>query len=795
MTLSGSPVRLLVAVLLTLVLAPSLGAQTVIAGRVSDARTGEGLAAATVQVVGTARGTITNRAGDYELEVPEGADSLRVRYIGYEPAVRAVTGARVDLALEPDVSQLAEAVVTASVTADEIMRRVIARKAHWQAGLRTWRAQAYSRQTIRASGRIVAVIEGQTTAYWDRDRGLREIVKGSRQTGNLGALPVDAFTAADQTVNFYDDDIEFGGYTLMGPTHPRATSFYAFAIEGTRSLGDQRVYDLSFRPRNPLQPGLDGTLAVLAGPDVLVSLSTQFSRSVQFPLVDRFEMTLEQQFSPFGLSVDGREVWLPADYRIDGRGRPGNALLQFPDIGFAISSRFTDYAVNVAVPDSLYESDATAVDSVALARGLAPAGVVPLSADEERALAEIDSTQSLTEALRPSGVLARFFNVSTSAEASGTAEVPGRFRYSADPVVAYNRVEGVRLGADVAVSRGPLGATLDAAYLTAADRVSVRGAVAARMGSVQIGLGARSETTEMAGSDHVTPLLNSISALLYGHDYFDYAQRGGVDGWVRWRRGGARRPVARFGVTLDDYDPAVVATRYALLGRALPPDNVRADGRSVGAATLSLQVGSLGRGLPASVAGHRGAEVRAEVGTLVGGAQPVGEPPQADDGYRSIEGDLRWYVPTVLRRRLLPPTLHLRLAAGLATESAPVQRVFGIDGQHAGLAPFGALRSRTGRLTLAQRYALAAWEHDFRSVPFEILGWRGAAPRGVSLMVHGAHAWADGAAGAATEPSVVHHEIGVSLGVGYTVPVRLDATYRLTDTPGVVVGFGLTRLL
>jgi hypothetical protein len=96
---------------------------------------------------------------------------------------------------------------------------------------------------------------------------------------------------------------------------------------------------------------------------------------------------------------------------------------------------------------------------------------------------------------------------------------------------------------------------------------------------------------------------------------------------------------------------------------------------------------------------------------------------------------------------------------------------------------------------LARRYALVAWEHDFRSVPFEALGWRGAAPRGLSVQVHGAHAWADGAPGALhVEPSVVHHEVGASLGLGYTVPLRLDVTYRLTDGPGVVVGVGLARL-
>jgi hypothetical protein len=41
---------------------------------------------------------------------------------------------------------------------------------------------------------------------------------------------------------------------------------------------------------------------------------------------------------------------------------------------------------------------------------------------------------------------------------------------------------------------------------------------------------------------------------------------------------------------------------------------------------------------------------------------------------------------------------------------------------------------------------------------------------------------------------VTHHEVGASVGIGYTVPVRLDVTARLTDDPAVVVGVGIARL-
>ncbi len=516
--------------LLLVALLSTARAQTVVQGRVTDAETGGGLAAATVQVAGTSRGTVTNRAGDYEIRLPGGAaDSLVVRFIGYATATRAVPASgRLDVALAPAVAALGEAVVTAGNPADRIMRRVIARKARWRAGLQTWRAQAYSRQTYRSDGEVVAVVEGQTTAFWDRERGLREVVTGTRRTGNLGALPTEVFTAADQTLNFYDDEVEFGGFDLMGPTNARALGFYTSTLDGRRALGDQLVYDLSFRPSNPLQPGLAGTLAVLAGADALLSVAVRPSGAVQFPLVNAFELTMEQQFSSFGQAAGGEAVWLPADFRMDAQAKPGNVLLRFPRIRFEVSSRLTDYAVNVAVPDSVYQRNGATVDSVAIAGGLTAAGVVPLSAEEERALAEIDSTRSLAEAFRPSGPLARFFDLSSSADAPATARSAG-VSFSYAPVVAYNRAEAFRLGAKAGVSSPTASGAVEAGYQTGPGTVTARASAWAPVGrGVTVGAEARRETVPLAESFYVGTAVNSVAALAAGEDYFDYARRQGA---------------------------------------------------------------------------------------------------------------------------------------------------------------------------------------------------------------------------------------------------------------------------
>ncbi|WP_412067172.1 DUF5686 family protein [Rubrivirga sp. IMCC43871] len=771
------------------VLAIGAHAQTTVSGRVTDASTGEGLPAATVQVPATSRGTITNREGAFELALPVGADSLVVSFVGYTPQRRAVPASgRLDVALAPAVAALGEAVVTAGDPAENIMRRVIARKARWRAGLETWRAEVYSRQTIQAGGEVVGVIEAQTLAHWDRERGLREVVQGVNRTGNFDTVPLDAFSAADQALNLYDDEIPFGGFDLMGPTSPGALTFYRFEVVGRRALGEQLVYDLGFAPRNALQPGFSGTLSVLVDADAMIGISATTSGAVQFPLVNRFDLTFDQQFSPFGLAVGGEPVWLPADFRMDAQGKAGTALLQLPEIGFAVASRFTDYEVNVAVPDSLYASERTVVDSASVARALPVAGVVPLSVEEEQALANVDSTLSLSEAFRPSGPLARFFpvTITVAGESSGRAASTG-LRFSYKPEVWYDRVEGVRVGAAGTARLGRQRATVDLGYLTGPARVAASGQVVGRLSQgTFVGVTAHHDVLRLAPSwpDRLT---NSLTALAGGDDYYDYVDRTGGSVWAGWWGQEAPYPVVSGWLRADEYDPSEVTTTFSLTGDLDRP-TVSAVPEGVIRAGAQVRVGSWLDALRASVTGQRAASAWAEVGRSTEGS------PSIVSDYVRAGAEVRWSAPTMLRRRLLPPTLHLVLAVGASRGDLPATQASGLDGAHAGVAPFGTLRARAGQ-SLVREFALVAWEHDFRSVPFELLGWRGASPLGLSLMVHGAHAWASAAHGAlGVEPSVVHHEVGASLGLGYTVPLRVDVTYRLTDDPGVVPGVGLTRV-
>lgn len=76
--------------------------QRTVRGKVTDAETGEGLIGATVTVVGTTRGAVTDVDGNYSVEVPDGATQLRFAYTGYaEEMITIGASATVNMAMKP----------------------------------------------------------------------------------------------------------------------------------------------------------------------------------------------------------------------------------------------------------------------------------------------------------------------------------------------------------------------------------------------------------------------------------------------------------------------------------------------------------------------------------------------------------------------------------------------------------------------------------------------------------------------------------------------------------------------
>ena len=92
----------------------------VITGKITDAESGQGLPGASILVVGTTSGTVTDAEGNFSLSVASNSSiKIAISFIGYASTVVDVVSsngsvAPINVSLQPDFKALDEVVVTGS---------------------------------------------------------------------------------------------------------------------------------------------------------------------------------------------------------------------------------------------------------------------------------------------------------------------------------------------------------------------------------------------------------------------------------------------------------------------------------------------------------------------------------------------------------------------------------------------------------------------------------------------------------------------------------------------------------
>ena len=634
---------------------------------------------------------------------------------------------------------------------------------------------------------------------------MKETLKGRRETANLDIeenLPAALFVT-----NLYDDDIEVGGYTLIGVTHPKALRHYDFRLEGTRFLDDKEVYDISVKPRNKLKSAFVGRVSVLDSAYALIDVELRPGEAFLFPQpIERYEVTYRQQFSNFG-----GDFWLPVDFRADIALEVSfGGLLAFPAFNIDQVSRFTDYDVNIPLPDSLFaDDDYLTVDSVAVSADtvLAQEGVaVPLSQSEEIAYAGIDSTMRLEEAFAPTGPLARFVKFDDDEEGgdgSGRRSMRRQLSENVDlePELWYNRVDAFHGGLGVEIEAGEHltlgGGGGWSSGLDDGDQWSYRGEARLEFGRRnEVFLEGRydARTALRYQTDRYNRLFNSVAVLFGGDDYYDYYRSEGLALTTGYHVDDLEATLS-VGYRVEEHAPLALTTSYDLFGTNNPlRRNPVVQRGTLRAVSASLVIGDdLNLG---GIVGQRRLELNIEHST------PDGL--NSDFDYTRYALIFDWRQNTFASRRLLPNTLDVRLVAGTSSGNLPAQRTFIADASMGFYRPFGALRTLTGFPYEGDEVFALFWEHNFRTVPFEMLGLRALAERGYNILLFGGHArtWID--LGDLPDdptssfflpphaPDGFHHELGLSFS-GLFGFFRLDFAKRL-DADGFTVGIGAARI-
>lgn len=804
--------------ILLFVLCSNAQAQHLIEGKIVDKNSLEPLPAAHIIIKGTYKGTIANADGEFKLTVSALPATIVVRFLGYktmEIVVEADHKGPVDFLMEEAFLEMQEITVTGEDPAISIMKEVIRRKQVWRENLNTYQVDAYTRQQLKTDTSIVSISESISTAYWDRKRGSREILRSRRQTANMEGS--DNFAGVSYLPNFYDDNLDIVEFDVVGVTHPDALSYYTFELVDFSKIDDKVIFEIDVSPKRKLQPLFVGTIFVQDEDYALISVRLKPNDVIVFPPpVQEFDMYYEQQFSNFG-----GDYWLPVDFRMEGKVEVGVPGLRFPPIGFKQVSKLNDYEVNITLPDSLYTKfNWISVDSTTIEKTdsmfVSNVDVIPLSNLEEEAYGTLDSTATLEKAFRPKGFLVRFLDLDDESDSGGNSNESQTSSGSrstttnnkATPIrdfiddlsinARYNRVDAIFGGlthekrfADRRIrTRVKAGYSLGYEAWTHGANVAWWPLPKTRRLAISTGYEFKTETRY--NSDLFDEVFLSTMPLFGYDDYFDYYRNEGF--WVstayrtNWK--GASLNVR---YSYENHSDIDFKTSYDLIGSNL----VQRKNPSVNEGTLSSLALSLSNGEGKEALGVIGAD-NVEI-TVEQSLEAFG----STWNFTRFNIDLYRRYSTFYQRRFIPNSLDLRLNAGTFIGELPVQKNGTIDASLGYYTPFGAFKSKRFVPYEGASYVALHAEHNFRSVPLEALGIPNAAKNGLSIIAFGGvgKTWMPdrqynfflndlGYLPSSTEQ--IHAEVGLSLSNIFSL-FRVDVAYRI-DEPGIYPGISLSRM-
>ncbi len=282
-----------------------------IKGVITDSLTNEPLMYITVQYEGKGIGTISNGAGEYQVETPKGLNELTFSAIGYvTKRVKFAPGTKVlDVQLAPADVMLSEVVVKPKKEkysrknnpAVDFMRKVIAHKKalkleendyyqylkyekmkmslndvtpeKLEKGI--YKKFSFFKDQVEESPKTNKMIlpisikeTASRTIYRKDPKSKKTIIEGMNSSGieeffntgdMLGTILNDVFS----DINIYDDDIRLLQRRFVSPIGRGAITFYKYYLMDTLMVDKQECVHLTFVPQNPQDFGFTGHLYVV----------------------------------------------------------------------------------------------------------------------------------------------------------------------------------------------------------------------------------------------------------------------------------------------------------------------------------------------------------------------------------------------------------------------------------------------------------------------------------------------------------------------------------------------------
>lgn len=176
--------------------------QTIINGRITDAKTGDPIPFCNIFFKGTTVGTTSDFNGFYSITSSNPGDSLVASYIGYQQRIKIISRGikqEINFQLVEDIHQLSEVVFVASENpAFAIMRRVIEnKKLHDKRGLESYEYESYNKIEID--------LDNLTDKFRERNivQKVKKVIDSVDQIAGEDGQPILPFFVSESISRFY----------------------------------------------------------------------------------------------------------------------------------------------------------------------------------------------------------------------------------------------------------------------------------------------------------------------------------------------------------------------------------------------------------------------------------------------------------------------------------------------------------------------------------------------------------------------------------------------------------------
>ncbi len=280
--------------------AGAFGQVTKVRGKVSDARTGEPLAFASVTFPGTWIGTTTDADGMFSMETREPVTQITVIMLSYESQTKSLTEGsfnEMEFLLEPSSTAIEEIVVRPGENpAHAMLKKISANKPRNDPDHReTYSYDLYTKMelnlanmgeefrnrrmqnnfgfvfeyidTSAVTGRRylpVMISESVSENYYRRSpRMRREVIKASRISGVEDDFTLSQFTGGMHVnVNLYENYINVLEVNFPGPLCEHGLIYYDYYLVDSLQVDGRKNYLIRFHPKNTATPVLDGEIHI-----------------------------------------------------------------------------------------------------------------------------------------------------------------------------------------------------------------------------------------------------------------------------------------------------------------------------------------------------------------------------------------------------------------------------------------------------------------------------------------------------------------------------------------------------